>query len=100
MLALMVGLVHGIAGPGGILGVLPAVALNDWLKSSSYLACFCITSIFTMGFFAAFYGAATSTDAARRVQFWVLLASSLLSCVVGVTWLVLLRLGLLESVFG
>jgi hypothetical protein len=149
-IALTVGIVHGVAGPGGILGVLPAVALNDWVLSSSYLAAFCITSIVVMGTFAASYGeemhsllhtlillhflirslmhsliqaltllhslillpsllhspihsptgACTSTESALRVQFWVILFSSVASILVGIVWIVLLRLGVMDSVFG
>jgi hypothetical protein len=88
--ALMVGIVHGVAGPGGILGVLPAVALNDWVLSTSYLAAFCTTSVIVMGTFAACYGACTSTESARRVEYWVILFSSAASIIVGVLWIVLL----------
>ena len=36
--ALCIGIVHGVAGPGGILGVLPAVSLHNWRKSTLYLS--------------------------------------------------------------
>ncbi|RLN88700.1 hypothetical protein BBJ28_00018082 [Nothophytophthora sp. Chile5] len=53
------GTAHGLAGTGGILGVLPAVILNDWAKSSAYLGSFCLASILIMGAFAALYGEVT-----------------------------------------
>ncbi|CAH0478251.1 unnamed protein product [Peronospora belbahrii] len=78
--ALIVGIVHGIAGPGGILGVLPAVGLHDTVKSFTYLGSFCLTSIITMGAFAAGYGEATGR--------------------LGILWLVLAAIGKLQEVFG
>ena len=59
LIALIVGIVHGIAGPGGILGVIPAVHLHNWLLALIYLMTFCSTSIVTMGCFARTYGILT-----------------------------------------
>ncbi|CAI5714083.1 unnamed protein product [Hyaloperonospora brassicae] len=100
--ALLVGIVHGIAGPGGILGVLPAVGLHDTIKSFTYLCSFCLTSIVTMGVFAAAYGEATGRlgDRSEVLAFRVSMFSSSLSVVVGVLWLVLTAMGKLQEVFG
>jgi hypothetical protein len=38
-----------VAGPGGVLAVLPAVQLNDYRQALVYLAFFCVTSALTMG---------------------------------------------------
>uniref|UniRef100_M4C4N7 Urease accessory protein UreH-like transmembrane domain-containing protein n=1 Tax=Hyaloperonospora arabidopsidis (strain Emoy2) TaxID=559515 RepID=M4C4N7_HYAAE len=100
--ALLVGIVHGIAGPGGILGVLPAVGLHDTVKSFIYLGSFCLTSIVTMGVFAAGYGEATGRlgDRSEILAFRISIFSSLLSVIVGILWLVLTAMGELQEVFG
>lgn len=100
--ALVVGIVHGIAGPGGILGVLPAVGLHDTVKSCLYMGSFCVTSIATMGLFAALYGEATGRlgERSELLAFRISIFSSMLSVIVGVLWLVLAALGKLEKVFG
>lgn len=100
--ALIVGIVHGIAGPGGILGVLPAVGLHDTMKSIMYLGSFCVTSIATMGVFAAVYGEATGRlgERSEMMAFRISIFSSMLSVIVGILWLVLAAAGKLQEVFG
>ena len=82
--------------------MLPAVALHDWTKSSFYLGSFCLSSIATMATFAAAYGECTARCAGNsgRAQRWLQLFSAALALLVGVAWLVLLKLGMLEQVFG
>ena len=100
--ALGIGIVHGIAGPGGILGVLPAVGLHDNVKTCAYLGSFCATSILTMGVFAASYGEATGrlSENSEVLAYRLSMISSLLSVIVGFLWLFLLYIGKLDEVFG
>lgn len=100
--ALAVGIVHGIAGPGGILGVLPAVGLHDGFKATAYLGSFCLSSIISMGSFAACYGETTGrlSMSSKKVALLLSVVSSVLSMLVGCLWLVLLSLGKLQDVMG
>lgn len=63
-----VGLVHGIAGPGGVLGVLPVLAMHRTMHAIAYLGCFCASSILCMGVFAALYGRVTQWCASRSAS--------------------------------
>lgn len=53
-MAIVAGIIHGVAGPGGVLGVIPAIELKDAKLAIMYLGTFCVTSTFVMGGFAAF----------------------------------------------
>ena len=101
LLSFTMGTVHGIAGPGGILGVLPAVQLRDGSKASLYLFVFCFTSILVMGCFAAFYGGLTQRLGITITQlaFYLRILSSFLSIAVGILWITLSALGIMEEVF-
>lgn len=103
-LAITAGIVHGLAGPGGVLGVIPAVQLHNARLASVYLASFCLSSTFTMGCFAVLYGSCSSRLASSRGQhrnreFLIECVSACLSLFVGVLWLFLLSIGKLEDVF-
>ncbi|KAJ0392716.1 hypothetical protein ATCC90586_009332 [Pythium insidiosum] len=100
--AFMYGIAHGLAGTGGVLGVMPAVILNDWIKSWAYLLSFCAASILTMGAFAATYGELTGRLVGRSdvLLFRVGIFSSCISLVVGVMWVVLVATGKLDDIFG
>ncbi|KAL7537838.1 hypothetical protein ACHAXR_008122 [Thalassiosira sp. AJA248-18] len=105
IMALVAGVIHGVAGPGGVLGVIPAVQLKDARLAVLYLGTFCFTSTLVMGGFAAFYGQLSEWlagggrgEMGNRV-FMVEIGSALLSVCVGCVWLVLLTLGKLDDVF-
>lgn len=99
-MALIAGIIHGLAGPGGVLGVIPAVQLHDWKLATLYLGSFCLSSTLTMGCFAIFYGTCSSRlGRGTNLEFQIHCFSACLSILVGVTWLVLLWLGKLEDVF-
>ena len=97
VLAVVAGLLHGAAGSGSVLGIIPAVQLRDPTLSMAYLSVFCITSILVMGAFTALYSSvcfrlAGGNKDNNRV-FQVELGSALLSIAVGIIWLVLLASG-------
>jgi hypothetical protein len=99
-MAIWVGIIHGLAGPGGVLGVIPAVQLHDLKLATIYLGCFCISSTLTMGIFAATYGILS----ARLVQgtqrgFQIECISASLSILVGIVWLTLLSFDKLDDLF-
>ena len=100
LLALGVGIIHGVAGPGGILGVVPAIHLQDWKLATVYLGTFCITSTLAMGSFAALYGSFSAKISDQtHLEFQLECFSAALSIIVGVIWLTLLFLGKLEEYF-
>jgi len=101
--ALIAGIIHGMAGPGGVLGVIPAIQLHNWKLAIVYLGSFCVSSTLTMGCFATLYGFLSSRIGGTQNpirMFWIECISACLSILVGITWITLLSLGLMEAVFG
>jgi len=101
ILAIAAGIIHGAAGPGGVLGVIPAVQLRNGRLAFVYLSTFCLTSTLVMGGFAAFYARFSGwlAGGAGSRAFLVEVGSAFLSFAVGVAWLVLLSVGKLEDIF-
>ena len=54
--SLTIGTIHGVAGPSGILAVLPAIVLSNGSKATAYLVAFFIASTLSMASFAALFG--------------------------------------------
>lgn len=102
VLALFIGVLQGIAGPGGLLGVLPAIEMKNWRYSAVYLFAFVVVSTLCMGFFAALYGEVTRRlgDISGTVEFAVNITSCCLSLIVGILWVVLSLMGKLDAIFG
>lgn len=101
IVSFLIGLLHGIAGPGGILGVLPAVEMQNIQSSFLYLASFILASTLSMGAFAAIYGEVTKRigATAESVELGLNLFSNIMSIVVGAVWFILSMLGKLEDFF-
>jgi len=100
VLSFGIGIVHGVAGPGGVLGVIPAVQLHNWRLASVYLFFFCLTSTLVMGFFAALYGICSNRISnINNIEYQMELFSSSISVLVGVLWIFLIMIGKLEDIF-
>ncbi|KAL7518233.1 hypothetical protein ACHAWX_003079 [Stephanocyclus meneghinianus] len=106
VLAVFAGVIHGLSGPGEVLGVIPAVQLRRVHLAILYLGTFCITSTLVMGVFASFYSyvcrwlveraGSKDEDASLSRVFLVEFGSACLSIVVGIVWLTLLAVGQLD----
>lgn len=101
LVAFIIGIVHGIAGPGGMLGVVPAVEMKNWHSSTLYLTSFTISSTLCMGIFAAIFGEITKRAGSTSgyVELLINIFSSLLSIIVGFIWILLSSMGKLEEIF-
>jgi hypothetical protein len=101
LVAFVIGIVHGIAGPGAILGVIPALEMDNWQSSFLYLSCFILTSTLCMGIFASLFGEATrrAGSTSKFVEFSISILSSLFSVFVGVMWIFLSFTGKLDDYF-
>lgn len=102
--AFVAGVFHGVAGPGGVLGVMVALKLNDWFLSSLYLMLFFVASIVTMGLYAILYGLCTQrltvcAENKRKCAFILKFVSAVFSLIVGVLWLSLTLSGTLDQWF-
>ncbi|CEL92650.1 unnamed protein product [Vitrella brassicaformis CCMP3155] len=100
--AVCMGILHGVAGPGGLLGLLPASKFADPLDGLVYLCLFLLVTTLTMGFLAAAYGEMTYRVSINRWRFAVFIHvfSCLASFVVGFLWIVLTANGTLNQMFG
>ena len=101
VVAFLIGIIHGVAGPGGMLGVVPAVEMKSIHSSILYLTSFTISSTLSMGIFAAVFGEVTrrAGSISGFVELLLNIFSSLLSIAVGATWIYLSANGTLEEIF-
>lgn len=111
VMAVFAGALHGAAGAGVVLGVVPASQLQDVDLAATYISTVCLTSSLVMGVFAFFYGSVSQwlaeggkgrfhdRSSGRSRVLMVEAGSALLSIVVGAIWLILLLAGKLTGVF-
>lgn len=100
LLSFLVGTLHGVAGPGGVLGILPAAQMQNLSLAYAYLASFCISSIFTMGIFAAIFGSLThKLSQITQLEFQIECFSAAVCALIGTIWLSLSFAGKLDDVF-
>lgn len=87
--AFAVGLLHGTAGAGHVLGVLPALALPSRLGSIAYLLSFAAGTVAAMTVYAALVGRTGQrlSLSGRNAYAGLLAGCSALSVVVGAFWL-------------
>lgn len=87
--AFAVGLLHGTAGAGHVLGVLPALALPTLAGAGAYLLSFAAGTVAAMTLYAAVVGHAGRrlSLSGRNAYAGLLAGCSALSVVVGVYWL-------------
>jgi ABC-type nickel/cobalt efflux system permease component RcnA len=121
ILSFGIGILHGVAGnlssftrfpfsfhvssffigPGGILGVLPAVEMRKTSSAILYLGSFIFASTLSMGTFASLYGELTKRIGAttESIELGLNIFSSAMSVIVGSIWLILSILGKLDELF-
>ncbi|KAF4710331.1 hypothetical protein FOZ63_002317, partial [Perkinsus olseni] len=102
------GILGGIAGPGGMLAIVPATYYDTAGEAYGYIGTFFVASTMMMGVVAAVYGEVTYRVASRsvddggslRVVKIVYFASCGASMAVGIAWIVLNATGTLQKLFG
>jgi hypothetical protein len=102
LIALGVGILHGIGGPGGVLAVLPTLLMPGPVSSVLYLFAFCFAATAVMGGVAGTYGACTyrSRDVSPNLPWVLSVISASTSVLIGLVWLVCSATGTLEQVLG
>ncbi len=88
--ALVVGVIHGLAGSSHFLGVLPALALPTTISSVTYLAGFGLGTVASMVIFSAAIGMLSEKLSHRRTGIYksILLTFSTAAILIGAYWLV------------
>ena len=99
--SLCAGVVGGIAGPGGVLAIVPASYYSTKIEAISYILIFIISSTAAMGLIALLYGRMTARWAMnslnkQRQETQLKLASAIASILVGALWIVLTACNVLD----
>ncbi len=86
---LWIGILHGLAGTGGVMVLLPAVVIENLAMYLTYVAAFGIGSVVSMGAFCAGAGrfAGVLQDRHRNAGRWLAAAAGSLSLAVGLFWI-------------
>ena len=70
LITVLMGIVHGITGPGGILRVIPTVKSSKWNLAILYWRCFYFSSTLIMGRFAVERNVCSSKMSASRLPYY------------------------------
>ena len=92
--SLFAGIVGGIAGPGGVLAIVPASYYSTKIEAIAYILMFIVSSTAAMGAIAYGYGRFTSTwvtNSLNKLQqeTKLKLISAIISIIVGIVWIIL-----------
>lgn len=97
------GILHGAAGPGGMLGILPTAKLSGW-DQFTFLTAFLVSSTLIMGLMSLAWGVLTfyiGINATKRITKWTYIFASIAPIVIGIIWLILTIQGKdFDDVFG
>jgi ABC-type nickel/cobalt efflux system permease component RcnA len=99
--SLFAGIIGGIAGPGGLLAIVPASYYSTKFEAISYILLFILSSTAMMGIVAYVYGRFTSrwvTNSLNRQQqeTKLKLISAIISVLVGLVWILLTALDVMK----
>jgi len=89
--ALLVGIIHGLAGFSHLLAVLPSIALPNASASIVYLSSFGAGTLITMVSFTWFLGQAAHTMSQHRkvaILKWFNVIGCFLAILVGILWII------------
>ena len=94
--SLCAGIVGGVAGPGGVLAIVPASYYQTRMEAVMYIMCFIVASTACMGLFAYIYGRVTTVDS-KHQETKLKLVSAIASILVGCIWIILTALNVIDS---
>jgi hypothetical protein len=89
--AFAAGTLHGVAGTAHLLGVLPAVVMDETLLAAAYLGSFAVGTVLAMGAFSALVGEGTArfSESAPTVLRGLMYAAGAVTVLVGVAWILI-----------